>query len=327
MVALAATFMFGIAVLYLIGPETLWPVALVQYVPFALLVPGLVAVACAWKLGWIWRLASFGLLALALTFFMGLELHLGSDPPNRLRVMTYNVKEYLALKRADGTLSVAYEISRHDADVIVLQDAGGVSDTVEKSPPLRKLMFGDRQIYTFGQYVIASRFALKNCRSGDISYRNETHTYVRCVLVFQGREIDLFTAHFLTPREGLNAIRSEFLFGAREWKQNIADRMTQAQRLVQDMRASSRPIIVAGDLNAPMHSLVIRTLLKFGLQDAFSEAGNGFGYSYGHSSPSRISFMRIDHILFSSEFSAAKCFVGGDEGSTHRPVIADLTMQ
>ena len=319
--------MLGITVFDLIGPETLWPVALVQYVPFAPLVPGLIVVACAWKLGWPWRLASFSMLALALSFLMGLELHPGSDPPNRLRVMTYNVKEYLARKRADGTLSVAYEISLHNADVIVLQDAGGVSDAVEKSPPLRKLMFGDRQIYAFGQYVIASRFALKNCNSGDISYRNETHTYGRCVLVFQGREIDLFTAHFLSPREGLNAVRSEFLFGAREWKQNIADRMTQAQRLVHDMRASSRPIIVAGDLNAPMHSLVMRTLLKFGLQDAFSAAGNGFGYSFGHSLRPHISYLRIDHILFSSEFSAANCFVGGAEGSTHRPVIADLTMQ
>ena len=150
--------------------------------------------------------------------------------------------------------------------------------------------------------------------------------YVRCVIDVNGREVDLFAVHFVTPRDGLNAVRHERLHGISEWKPNIADRMVQARILAKDMHASLRPVIVAGDLNAPERSLVVRTLLDTGLRDAFSTAGTGFGYTYGHSLWPGISFMRIDHILASSKIGITDCFVGGKQGSTHRAVIADFIL-
>lgn len=102
--------------------------------------------------------------------------------------------------------------------------------------------------------------------------------------------------------------------------------MQQAGGLARDLRASSRPVIVAGDLNAPQHSMVVRTLFESGLRDAFSTAGTGFGYTYGHSHGHGISFMRIDHVLVDSTIGVADCFVGGEQGSTHRAVIADLLL-
>jgi endonuclease/exonuclease/phosphatase (EEP) superfamily protein YafD len=84
-------------------------------------------------------------------------------------------------------------------------------------------------------------------------------------------------------------------------------------------------VIVAGDLNAPAQSLVVRTLLDSGLRDAFSSASWGYGYTHGHSlRPHLFSTIRIDHILVSPEIGVADCFVGGKAGSEHRPVIADL---
>ena len=61
-----------------------------------------------------------------------------------------------------------------------------------------------------------------------------------------------------------------------------------------------------------------------GFRDAFSSAGWGYGFTHGHSLRPHFSTTRIDHILVSHELGVADCFVGGKEGSDHRPVIADL---
>jgi endonuclease/exonuclease/phosphatase (EEP) superfamily protein YafD len=112
-----------------------------------------------------------------------------------------------------------------------------------------------------------------------------------------------------------------------EWRANAQDRMAQADMLAQTLANRQQPAIVAGDLNAPEQSLVVRTLLDTGLRDAFSSAGTGYGYSHGHSlRPHLFSTIRIDHILVSREIGVEDCFVGGKEGSEHRPVIADLWM-
>lgn len=72
--------------------------------------------------------------------------------------------------------------------------------------------------------------------------------------------------------------------------------------------------------------MVVQGLLDTGLRNAFSTSGTGFGYTYGHSLWPGISFVGIDHVLVSLEIGIADCFVGGERGSTHRPVIADLAM-
>jgi endonuclease/exonuclease/phosphatase (EEP) superfamily protein YafD len=84
---------------------------------------------------------------------------------------------------------------------------------------------------------------------------------------------------------------------------------------------------VAGDLNAPDSSVVVRSLLDTGLRDAFATAGMGYGYTWGHTLRPGVSFLRLDHILVGPEFGVADCFVGGAQASAHRPVIADLFLR
>ena len=257
---------------------------------------------------------------------MGCELNTGAGAIKKLRLMTYNVKGYLAVGKLDGMSPIAREIALHNADIIVLQDARELVAMFMASSESVRLMFGDRRIYVYGQYLVASRYVLRSCNPGSISFRELPHTYVRCVVDINGREVDLFTAHFVTPRNGLNAIRHERSQGINEWKENVSDRMMQATSLAEELRRGSRPFIVAGDLNAPAHSLVVRALLDTGARDAFSIAGRGFGYTYGHSLWPGISFLRIDHVLVSSEFNVADCFAGDKQGSTHRAVVADVIL-
>jgi endonuclease/exonuclease/phosphatase family metal-dependent hydrolase len=312
---------------YELGPERWWPLAFLQYVPYYIfLIPALIAFTISFKLSIRWRLVAGIALVLVLTILMGLAVGLGDTGTESIRVMTYNVKDYIALDSPEGLITISEEVAKHDPDILVLQDAGRLNAKKEMTPASLASLYGNRQLYTFGQYAVASRYPLRDCKPGKISYRERQHTYVHCIVNTGFTQIDLYTAHFLTPREGLNAVRHERLSGIDEWEQNVADRMTQAEALATAIKNSIRPVILAGDFNAPDSSLVVRTLLSADIRDAFSSAGRGYGYTYGHSFRPGLSFLRIDHIFVSPSIGVADCYVGDKLASPHRPVIANLLL-
>ena len=298
--------------------------SLIEYAPYPIfLLPFVVLVPAAFLAGRAWVLLALAGLIFVATAVMGLQIHLGESGSNRIRILTFNVKDYITTRDPFGLADIANEIASHDPDIFVLQDARSLQQDVI-DPAFARALFGERKTFSFGQYVIASRFPVHDCRNGWISFRDEPHTYATCVVSVQGKDIDLVTTHFMTPRFGLEAARFNPILGLREWTDSVSDRITQARLLATDVQGMHRPVIVAGDLNATTTSPVVRTLLDTGLRDAFSVAGLGYGYTWGHSLRFRFSFLRIDHILVSREFRVARSFVGNAAGSAHRPVIADL---
>jgi endonuclease/exonuclease/phosphatase (EEP) superfamily protein YafD len=310
---------------YALGPEHFGLMAQAQYLPYPLyLLPALAAVAISLKLGRAWRAMSALSLALVATTVMGLEFHTGDAGTGSMRVMTYNVKGYLALGQSDGIALIAREIALHQPDLLVLQDARELTEAEEKSPGIFRAIFGDQHAYAYREYVVVSRYPLRSCKHHDMAFRERPQAYVQCIVDVRGVEIDVITAHFMSPRYALGAVREGSVRAIDEWRENLAARMSHAEALAIEVRATWRPVVLAGDLNAPERSLVVRTLLDTGLRDAFSTAGKGYGYTWGHSLRPGLSFLRIDHILVSPEIGVADCFVGGAQASPHRPVIADL---
>ena len=314
---------------YVSGSFSTWWLELLLYVPFpAYLAPALAALALSWTLTWLWRLAAALAVVLVVTVIMGLVLGHSDEGSTRVRMMTYNIKAHLAVQHEGGFEAIVREVAQHDPDILVMQDAGELADARAAGSERVAPLFAGRSVYALGQYIVVTRLRMRDCRAGDISYSPRSITpYVRCVVTAGGIDIDLATAHFVSPREGLNAARRERLDGVDDWQQNFADRLAQARRLAGDIVTRQRPLILAGDLNAPEASPVIRTLLAQGLRDAFSSAGWGYGYSHGHALKPRFSFLRIDHILVSPEIGVVDCVAGGREASEHRPVIADLVLQ
>ena len=318
----------SLALAFAFADANLWWAELARYVPYpAYLVPALLALGLSIRLAWAWRIAALVVLGLVLGPIMGIELNAGESGSNRVRVMTYNIKAYRTLEREGGFAAIAWELALHDADVIVMQDAGYLGHLLETSPKGAEKMFGKRNVALSGQFIIASRLPLRECKDGDISFPGEKHHYLRCAVTAKGVEFDVFAVHLLTPREGLNATRHERLDGIDDWKHNVASRMFQARSLAVHVAANARPAVIAGDLNAPGHSPVVRQLVGTGMRDAFSTAGVGYGYTHGHSLRPHISFSRLDHVLASPRFGVADCYVGGKEASEHRPVIADLWLE
>jgi vancomycin resistance protein VanJ len=307
-----------------VGP---WWLEISRYLPYpALLAPALLALLLSCWLGWRWLIASALTLALVVTLAMGLAWGRPDGSGAPLRFMTYNVKAYRAVLRGGGFAALAHEVALQRPDIVVLQDNFGATRTQAAAMWPGGRAFGLPHVFVFEQYLIASRYPLRDCAPGRIDYRGQPHGYLRCVVDVNGVALNVVTAHFESPRSGLNAARHEGFDGAGDWQQNYEDRLGQARALAHDLRDSARPLIVAGDLNAPESSPVIRTLLGLGLRDAFSSAGRGHGYTYGHALRPGFSFLRIDHILVSPQLGVADCFAGNANASEHRPVIADLRL-
>lgn len=313
---------------YLAGPERFGVFSIVQYAPYPVfLLPSLMAVAASTLLRWRWRAAALLGVVLVLTVVMGGRFSVDArDVGSRMRVMTFNVKDYIAFERPGGLSGIFAEIRRVNPELLVLQDARQLTALLRDRPAALRSFLDHRHTFAFGQYLVASRYPLRDCATGDISFRGETHTYVHCRVDATEGAFDIATAHFMTPRVGLAATRRDPRTGLTEWSRNVDDRVTQANRLAGDLRLRSRPLILAGDLNAPDSSLVVRALTGNGLRDAFAVAGRGFGYTWGHALPLGLPFLRIDHILVSPEFQVLAAFTGEPGESAHRPVVADLRL-
>jgi len=326
-VAALLVAVLGLTVAQQLVGEGPWWLELSRYLPYPLLVaPAVVALLLSPALGWRWMLAAIATIAAFATAAMGLVWNGGADDaPADLRVMTYNVKALLAIERRGGLAALAAEVERHRPDVVVMQDSSALMRGRDPAHP--GPLFGLAEVRKEGQYVIASRWSLRDCATAQAANGAEALAFARCTIdVGGGRTFTLVDAHLESPRSGLVAARREGLDGIDLWESNRAGRLAQARALAAVLQASARPIVLGGDLNAPQSSAVIRSLLAIGLRDAFASAGNGYGYTYGHTLRPRFSFLRIDHILVSDEVEVVRAFVGGNEASDHRPVIADLRL-
>jgi len=310
-----------------------WLAELTRFAPwYWMLVPCVAAVVLALDLRWLLAGALLNLLLFA-TLTMGLQWRLlpvdESQPGTTLRLLSYNIKALNARRVADGFDNIEREVRLHAPDIVALQDAQNMlplddEDAITEVPPL----FGLPHVRALGQYVIASRYPVRSCSTGKMGPRNkpEPQVYLHCQLDIDGKPLEVVTAHFLSPRAGLMEARRGLMDGMDDWIDNLRARFSEAQMLLQAVSRMPRPMVVLGDLNAPEGSPVLAELMRAGLRDTFSEAGQGYGYTYGHALSRKTDFLRIDHILVSSGITVRSSTVGGDTASDHSPVVAEIKL-
>lgn len=305
-----------------------WWAELLRFLPYPLwLLPALLMLAAsAWQ-GWAERLASALLLAAMLGLGMAPAWGGGDSGAVPLRVMTFNVKAYRAAAQDDGFARMAWEVLQHDPDVVMLQDANFVASNNETLPAALQAVGRGRQVQADSEYLIASRYPLSGCAVGDLSFRQKQRRFLRCTVTVKGQAVDVVTAHFASPRAGLNAVRQLRTGAGGSFRDNFEDRQAQSRALAHALAGVARPLIVGGDFNALDSSPVMRHLHEMGLRDAFAEGGFGYGYTHGHSLKPGLDYWRIDHILVSRGIGVQRSFTGSAEASDHRPVIADLWLE
>lgn len=331
-----ALIIAALTLLNRLGPERWWFSAMNLYLPQVFwLIPGVIltAICLVSVRRWTWvPLLCVGWVAGPIMGFCwsthGSQQTTGNAS---LRIMTWNSKYGLHGNLAHRALE--YDIDEYRPDILLFQDANGLLDgTLGR-------YFQKWHTYTDSQFVIASRFPLTGVEVRSLKLPWEQMTCLRCQVRIGPTVITVYNVHLESPRHGLNAIRAArkqpwYLPKAiQQLEGNVYPRLTQA-RILRDFILRERgPVIVAGDLNSPDSSLVCAELRDVGLHDAFAEGGRGYGYTYGHFLLKnrlprlRISWMRIDHILMSSQFETVRAWTGTGEASDHRPVIADIFLK
>jgi vancomycin resistance protein VanJ len=311
--------LFVLTISNTIGPERWWPGSLNLYLPqWIWVVPAIFLVpltafrarrlvwlplfALLWGLGPVMGFNSWGLFKPAAA--------IGAGTP--IRVMTYNVKW-----GSRDAQAIADDIQKYHPDLIQMQDSAGALNTAI-GPAL-----AGWNIRVSGQYIVASQHPLPELESRDISFSDRIHHCVRYTLQIGSKIVTVYNVHLLSPRDGLVAVRHRKIDGLAG---NVAARLEESARLAGYIQAESGPVLLTGDLNAPVQSLVCRSLFDAGLRDAFSDAGVGYGYTYGRYTGIRQPYVRIDHVLVSHQWQVTHCVVGNTRGSDHCPVIADLVL-
>ena len=303
-----------------VGPERWWFGNLNLYLPQWPWALPCVAIG-PWYLMSAWRWSWIPLLMLGWVFgpLMGLSLGPARIMPKpdgaRLRVMTYNVKWGFR-----DAAAVLQNIAAASPDVILMQDSAGATES--KLAALRKPGWNEVRL---NQYTVLSKYPVSE-PTEQWTTPDRTHSCMRCVLQLGARAVTLYDVHFITPRWALGSFADNGPDGTLDLEQNANLRELEAFMLADRIRAEKGPLILAGDLNAPIQSRACKSLFRAGLRDAYSEAGVGYGYTYGQSTPLERPFVRIDHILVSPEWAILNCREGSSLGSDHSPVVADLVL-
>jgi len=329
------TLLLALTALNRFGADRWWFGALNLYLPQAVwAIPALVLTVVTWKMArrLLWAPLLCILLVAVPLMDLCLPLSAPSEPPGYLpvRVLTWNIKYGLHGKGA--IQEIINEIERNHPAILFFQDAGDAM-----SGPLGAY-FKTWNVRFDGQYLVASKLPLEDLKILALPFFGEEQSCLRTRVRIGETTVTLFDVHLQTPRHGLEALREtksnpwDLPQAILNFENNVAARLTQVRELQSYISHEQGPVIVAGDLNSPDASQVCAALRGLALHDAFAEGGTGYGYTYGHfllqhKLPGvHISWMRLDHIMMSSQFLTRNCQVGSALASDHRPVIADLML-
>jgi len=308
--------------------------------PVGFLFPAPIAFIVTWRwAGRRWLALQIVAVVLALFGLLGLNLGLRRDTqaaqdPNALRVLSYNID--MGTRGVPGLVS---QIMQMQPNLVLLQESHE-----ELSEQLRQAFPGWHTDST-GQFFIASRFPILEIREppplhyslGEGGSRKAGEggaRFMRYTIDSPWGPLDVFSVHTTSPREGLEDMRGQgflhelsrghVLLGRNPGllSFNAYRRRRQIENLMTEVRASRRPVIIAGDFNLPGLSRVAHDNLG-GFDDGFAQAGRGFGYTY----PSKLPFLRIDRIFTGPGLRTVDFRLGQTRASDHLCIWAVITSQ
>lgn len=225
-----------------------------------------------------------------------------------VRVATFNVLGHDA--DPHRTFSIIQDL---DADIIGLQ---------EMHPYLARTLrrnLGDdyqyqaaRTLVDEDEFVLLSRYPITGVNFYQAGRDEDSGQFIpnhmRAVVDIEGQAVVVYVFH--PPNPNFNQIVGF----------DDSDLETEVETMVGLVEQRDSPVIILCDCNSTPRSRQYRELDNV-LDNAFGEAGTGFGLTYPAARP----IIRIDHIWFSDEFSALEAEVLDISGtSDHRPVWASL---
>ncbi|RMH18235.1 MAG: hypothetical protein D6696_13510, partial [Acidobacteria bacterium] len=240
-------------------------------------------------------------------------------PPERLRIVTYNVHCGAGV---DGDLdleAIARTIEAASPEVVALQEAsrgwlvnGGVDLVawLARRLAMPHVVFGGHAGRTWGNAVLSRRpflaAAVEPLPPADLAI---PRGLIDVRLPLDGGVLTLLATH-LHAGDGTAS-------GAVRLRQVAALRRRLAGP------PAARHTVIAGDLNAAPGAAAIARLRRAGLIDAWSEAGVGDGETY----PSPAARERIDYLWITPDLAVSKVRVLPSLASDHLPLTAEIRLR
>lgn len=270
------------------------------------------------------------------------EKVLGSEDES-LRILSYNVCAF-GFKPHTKTSpnAILQYIKSSGADIVCLQEAmlnqnpwaGVVSKTLRsylsQDYPyieVHRVNRGGSTLALLSKYPVteAKEIPLPSWVNGAVAYK----------ILIRGEEVLLINVHLesfhLKRVDGEDYLRLASRGQALRLKDALDAKLAptfqahgvQANIIHQLIQSyGTERVIVCGDFNDTPLSYTRRKIGE-GLQDAFVERGNGFGFTFN----TRPFVVRIDHILYGSAFRALSCEVDKTASeSDHHPIEAVLSL-
>jgi endonuclease/exonuclease/phosphatase (EEP) superfamily protein YafD len=232
-----------------------------------------------------------------------------------LTVMTFNTG--LELSQPEEVLAAVRE---EEPDVVALLEVvepltERVRSDLEATYPYQVWPPGPGKIGMLSRYPIVEHELLDA-----VEGQRQVHVQIDR----EGTLIHLFVVH--PPPPGLVWYRETGIpIGLR----NDAPQQ-QVQAAVERLTEVEGPRILLGDLNMSDQTPAYREVRE-SLEDAYREAGLGFGFTFPHNArvkglPIPIRLVRLDYIFHSPELEAEEAHVGCTSGSDHCYVVARLRL-
>jgi len=290
--------------------DSLRPVRMISYITPWLLIPSLpmLIIAGMRRRTWLSIVLATATLANILTFahlFLPRQQAVPSPDGLTLKIMSYNLHGILGI---DGIVEV---IRREKPDVLLLQECSPAlaSPSFHGLDDLYPELYVDADSKDTGQ-AIFSRYPLKQ-----ISVEFDTGRTQKVMIEMPSGSIAIWNTHPIPP----------FLVPPQKYDAQIS-------ALAAEISKATGPLIVGGDFNATDQSEAYRKIHRY-LEDAFGEAGQGFGFTYP-APPYTFMDMnlqtgplwRIDYIFHSPDFmvTSARTLTNAG-GSDHFPILVEVS--
>jgi len=333
-----------------VSPETLWFFAF-----FGLAYPYILLANLCFVIVWIIFRKWYFLISLLIIIagYKPLGSYIqpgrGNDPQNSVqetfKLLTYNVRLFNYYEWDDDTAArdeiIAY-INYEKPDIVCFQEfitvPGGEFDGTRLRQQLRylpyvhinyestvsgNLSFG---MATFSRYPIVNK--------GSIDFAGTLNGSIYSDINLNNDTIRIYNCHLQSVklRKNYDDLLDSLIFNYDEkqlveikdisvrMKQAFIQRADQVDILSGHISSSAYPALICGDFNDTPLSYTYHTMSK-GMNDAFIEAGSGFGITYRG-----FPHMRIDYILYSDEFRALDFSVKKENWSDHYPVVSRFTL-
>ena len=228
------------------------------------------------------------------------------EVPGRIRVVTWNVHEEFG-----HVLDMSAVLAKLAPDIVCLQEArratfgevlagGAVAHTHEVTTITRGRILAQREI-----------------RLGPLpNFRWGLETDIELP---QGR-VKVFNVHFLTSFNAATLRRNRYRMTDAIERTELA-RERERDIVLEWLRETAGPRVVAGDFNTPPNSVLYRDVATAAV-DAFGRWGLGWGWTYRRDYP----MLRIDYVFCGEGVTPLRAFTMDGRVSDHRMVVADVAL-